>query len=294
MLVILEAVSGPVAGRRIEVRAGTIVRIGRAGKSDHAIAEDSYLSGLHFSVQCDGAQCRIRDLGSSNGTFVNGARISEQVVQAGDSVVAGGSTFRIHIDLAPDIAGVGIPLVKTVTAPVSITSRTMGGAPGYTKAELTLINVLYGPGEQAFSIIDVSRDSRLPAFLNASGEAHEPLDAAGSAYLVALPAEAQLLHVLMKDGWGRGWGFYATSQTGLSEVRAHFINFVRLRTSSGAGLTFRFWDPRVLRALVPAMPQDEVDAFFGPCTRMIVEAEKSTMALEFSRNQPRQQTIVLA
>jgi len=294
MLVILEAVSGPVAGRRIEIRGGSIVRIGRTGKSDHAIAEDSYLSGLHFSAECDGAQCRIRDLGSSNGTFVNGARISEQVVQAGDSVVAGGCTFRIHIDLLPDITGVGLPSLKTAATPIPIASRTMADAPGYSNAELTLLNALYGSGRQVFAIIDVSRDSRLPAFLNASGETQEPLDDSGSAFLVALPAEAQLLHVLMKDGWGHGWGFYATSKTGLSEVRAHFINFVRLRTSSGAGLTFRFWDPRVLRALVPVMPQEEVNAFFGPCERMIVEAEKPTMALEFSRNQPRQQTILLA
>ena len=294
MLVILEAVSGPVAGRRIEVRGGTIVRIGRTGKSDHAIAEDSYLSGLHFSAECDGTQCRIRDLGSSNGTFVNGARISEQVVQAGDSVVAGGSTFRIHIELLPDITRVETPSLKTAATPVSIATRTMADAPGYSAAELALLNALYRPGEQVFAIIDVLRDSRLPAFLNASGEAREPLDAEGSAFLVALPAEAQLLHVLMKDGWGRGWGFYIASQTGLQEVRAHFINFVRLRTSSGAGLTFRFWDPRVLRALVPAMSQEEMDAFFGPCARMIVEAEKSTMALEFSRTQPRQHTIVLA
>jgi len=294
MLVILEAVSGPVAGRRIEIRGGSIVRIGRTGKSDHAIAEDSYLSGLHFSAECDGAQCRIRDLGSSNGTFVNGARISEQVVQAGDSVVAGGCTFRIHIDLLPDITGVGLPSLKTAATPIPIASRTMADAPGYSNAELTLLNALYGSGQQVFAIIDVSRDSRLPAFLNASGEAHEPLADSGSAFLVALPAEAQLLHVLMKDGWGHGWGFYATSKTGLSEVRAHFINFVRLRTSSGAGLTFRFWDPRVLRALVPVMPQEEVNAFFGPCERMIVEAEKPTMALEFSRNQPRQHTILLA
>ena len=294
MLVILEAVSGPVAGRRIEIRGGTIVRIGRTGKSDHAIAEDSYLSGLHFSAECDGTQCRIRDLGSSNGTFVNGARVSEQVVQAGDSVVAGGSTFRIHIELLPDITGIELPLLKTAATPVSIAARTMADAPGYSSAELTLLNALYGSVEQVFAILDLSRDSRLPAFLNASGEAHEPLDAAGSAFVVALPAEAQLLHVLMKDGWGRGWGFYATSRSGLSEVRAHFISFVKLRTSSGAGLTFRFWDPRVLRALVPAMPQEEVDAFFGPCARMTVEAEKPTMALEFSRNQPRQQTILLA
>ncbi|HYV64553.1 MAG TPA: FHA domain-containing protein, partial [Bryobacteraceae bacterium] len=73
MVVILEAVAGPVLGRRIEVRGGSIVRIGRAGKSDYVIAEDGYLSGAHFSVECDGTQCRIRDLGSSNGTFVNGS-----------------------------------------------------------------------------------------------------------------------------------------------------------------------------------------------------------------------------
>src|SRR5437016_13511959 len=99
MIAILEAISGPITGRRLEVRGGSIVRIGRTGKSDYAIAEDGYLSGLHFSVECDGAQCRVRDLGSSNGTFVNGARVTDQVVRESDSVVAGGSTFRIHIDL---------------------------------------------------------------------------------------------------------------------------------------------------------------------------------------------------
>src|ERR1700726_1284132 len=100
MLVILEAVSGPVAGRRIEVREGTSLRIGRSSKSDYAIGEDSYLSGQHFAVECDGAQCRVRDLGSSNGTFVNGERITETVAREGDSVVAGGSTFAIHLDVS--------------------------------------------------------------------------------------------------------------------------------------------------------------------------------------------------
>ena len=37
MLVILEAVSGPIAGRKIEVRSGTILRIGRTAKSDYAL-----------------------------------------------------------------------------------------------------------------------------------------------------------------------------------------------------------------------------------------------------------------
>jgi len=43
------------------------------------------------------------------------------------------------------------------------------------------------------------------------------------------------------------------------------------------------------------MPQEEADLFFGPCERMIVEAEKPGMALELSRTPrgPRQQTVML-
>src|ERR1022692_2439119 len=54
MLVVLEAAAGPIAARRIAVHAGSTLRIGRSAKSDYAIGEDSYLSSLHFSVECDG------------------------------------------------------------------------------------------------------------------------------------------------------------------------------------------------------------------------------------------------
>jgi pSer/pThr/pTyr-binding forkhead associated (FHA) protein len=301
MVVILEAVSGPVLGKRIEVRGGNIVRIGRTGKSDYPIAEDGYLSGLHFAVECDGTQCRIRDLGSSNGTFVNGSRVTEQVVQEGDSVVAGGSTFVIHVDLLPSITGVG--MMKTATVPTPLASATKVSEPlpqqgGYSPAEAALLNALYASGEEVFAVVDASRDSRIPAFLDAAGEPYTSLDTSGraAAYVVALPAEARLVHVLIKDGWGRGWGFYGTSKAGLETVRLHFTSFVSLQTASGAAMTFRFWDPRVLRAMLPPMPPEEADAFFGPCERIVVEAEKPAMALEFCRTpgRPRQQTIVLA
>jgi len=301
MVVILEAVSGPVLGKRIEVRGGSIVRIGRTGKSDYPIAEDGYLSGLHFAVECDGTQCRIRDLGSSNGTFVNGSRVTEQVVQEGDSVVAGGSTFVIHVDLLPSITGVG--MMKTATVPTPLASATKVSEPlpqqgGYSPAETALLSALYASGEAVFAVVDASRDSRIPAIMDAAGELYTSLDTSGraAAYVVALPAEARLVHVLIKDGWGRGWGFYGTSKAGLETVRSHFTSFVSLQTASGAAMTFRFWDPRVLRAMLPPMPPEEADAFFGPCERIVVEAEKPAMALEFCRTpgRPRQQTIVLA
>ena len=61
MLVILEAVSGPIAGRKIEVRSGTILRVGRTAKSDYALGEDSYLSGQHFAIENDGTLEQLRE-----------------------------------------------------------------------------------------------------------------------------------------------------------------------------------------------------------------------------------------
>ena len=297
MLVTLEAVSGPIAGRRIEIRPGTILRIGRTAKSDYALGEDSYLSGQHFAIENDGNEARARDLGSSNGTFVNGERVvSENVLREGDSLTAGGSTFTIHIDAAAQPAAQE-PAPRVSTLPTDafpgtskITRADVALAlegnrwPGFTRAQSMLLSSLYRDGETVFAVLDPVRDARIPAFLDASGEQFVPLDDGVRvvAYVVQLPPNARLLDVLIKDGWSRGWGFYCTSPGGLEQVCVHFKNFITLYTPAGTPMTFRFWDPRVLRACAPAfLPQEAAD-FFGPLTRLFVEGEKMEMAVEYS------------
>jgi len=296
MLVILEAVSGPIAGRKIEVHAGTILRIGRTAKSDYALSEDSYLSGQHFAIENDGNEARARDLGSSNGTFVNGERVvSENVLREGDSLTAGGSTFSIHIDSIAQSSREAPSRVSTLpTDSFPGTSRInraeLGLAsestswPGFTRAQSVLLTSLYRGGENVFAVLDPIRDARIPAFLDASGEQFVPLDDGirVASYVVQLPPHARLLDVLVKDGWSRGWGFYCTSAGGIGEVCSHFKNFVTLYTPNGTPLTFRFWDPRVLRASLPTfLPQEAMD-FFGPLLRILVEGEKTEMAVEYS------------
>lgn len=295
MIVILEAVSGPIAGRRIEVRSGTILRIGRTAKSDYALGEDSYLSGQHFAIENDGTSARARDLGSSNGTFLNGERVvSENLLREGDSLTAGGSTFTIHIDATG--AAVQEPSPRVATMPTDSFPGTSkisraelglvdsGAWPGFSRAQSVLLTALYRDGRTVFAVLDPARDARIPAFLDASGERHLPLDDGMrvAAFVVQLPPHARLLDVLIKDGWSHGWGFYCTSNVTLEEVCGHFRNFVTLTTANGIPMTFRFWDPRVLRAIAPAlMPQEAVD-FFGPIARLIVEGEKAEMAVEYS------------
>ena len=54
------------------------------------------VSGLHAEIVADSDSLRLRDLGSTNGTFVNGRRISETLVQEEDLVQFADVPFRVR------------------------------------------------------------------------------------------------------------------------------------------------------------------------------------------------------
>lgn len=59
------------------------------------------VSRKHCRIIKDGGGLRIEDLGSSNGTYHNGARVQESAVQAGDLLTVGPVTFTVQIDGFP-------------------------------------------------------------------------------------------------------------------------------------------------------------------------------------------------
>lgn len=77
-------------GERVALLADHVV--GRSRRCDLTIAEDPWVSGEHSCVRWHAQQWVIRDLGSRNGTFVNGAKIEpgrEVVLQGGDVIEFG-------------------------------------------------------------------------------------------------------------------------------------------------------------------------------------------------------------
>lgn len=97
MRLILEIISGPKTGQRIEARAGQVVHIGRTTSADVPIG-DSFMSGRHFAVECKGNACSVRDLGSRNGTQVNGEKVPSAVLREGDKIHAGQTDFVVHVE----------------------------------------------------------------------------------------------------------------------------------------------------------------------------------------------------
>jgi pSer/pThr/pTyr-binding forkhead associated (FHA) protein len=82
--------------RRFPLAAGTFV-IGRA--TDAAIQIDSVgVSRLHARILVSGREARIEDLGSKNGTFVDGRPVKDpRILNDGDEVRVGpiALTFRV-------------------------------------------------------------------------------------------------------------------------------------------------------------------------------------------------------
>lgn len=84
--------SGPRTGQRLFVRHGFL--IGKQPGCDLQI-EDGFTSSQHAQIAMDQVgNCRIYDRGSTNGTFVNNARITEQALEHGASIRIGSTELR--------------------------------------------------------------------------------------------------------------------------------------------------------------------------------------------------------
>jgi hypothetical protein len=81
-------------------------RVGRA-KDNELLLDSPWVSALHSCLQWSEPGCwELRDLGSRNGTFINGSRLGEgerRVLRAGGSIAFGdpGSTWLLEDDGAP-------------------------------------------------------------------------------------------------------------------------------------------------------------------------------------------------
>lgn len=84
--------SGPRAGTRIALFHG--FSIGKAPDCSLVI-DDGYASSHHAQIGLDGRGfCTIYDRGSTNGTFVNGTRVTEMPLEHGSSVRIGATELR--------------------------------------------------------------------------------------------------------------------------------------------------------------------------------------------------------
>ena len=89
----LVCLAGPYAGRAFPV--GSTLVVGRDPAHDLPLSEDSMVSRRHARLAPSGDGLEISDEGSSNGTWLNGSRITRAVARPGDEITFGQSRFRL-------------------------------------------------------------------------------------------------------------------------------------------------------------------------------------------------------
>jgi transcriptional regulator with GAF, ATPase, and Fis domain len=104
----LVALSGPLEGAVYPLEAE--LSIGRE-KTNGIAVEDRVLSRRHCVIHRDNEQFAIRDLNSSNGTYVNGLPATTRILKDGDQIKAGQSLFLfVHNDGIPMTASLPLEL----------------------------------------------------------------------------------------------------------------------------------------------------------------------------------------
>jgi diguanylate cyclase (GGDEF)-like protein len=97
----LVVIAGPSFGEMYKLRGDRTV-LGRGDKTDVRIVDDG-ISREHAAVQREGGKIVLVDLGSTNGTYCNGARVPRRELADGDKISIGAATilkftYQDHLD----------------------------------------------------------------------------------------------------------------------------------------------------------------------------------------------------
>ena len=95
----LVVVRGSLAGKEHPLEREKLV-LGRGPGVDLAI-DDAEMSSQHAAVEFSGEGFRICDLGSTNGTFVNGKRVAAKDLEAGDRIELGRHLLQLRLEERP-------------------------------------------------------------------------------------------------------------------------------------------------------------------------------------------------
>ena len=86
---VLKTAAGAEPSLTFRILPGNIKTIGRATRADFTV-EAALVSRVHCRLTAGASEIEVVDLGSTNGTFVNGERIKKRkTVKAGDRIGIG-------------------------------------------------------------------------------------------------------------------------------------------------------------------------------------------------------------
>lgn len=97
MKVVLRVIEGPHLGRVFEFNQPDTFLIGRGESAHLRLPEDPYLSRHHCLLEISPPRVFLRDLDSTNGSYVNGERVKTAHLKSGDRIQGGRTVLEVEV-----------------------------------------------------------------------------------------------------------------------------------------------------------------------------------------------------
>ena len=118
MRVTLRVLAGPYHGQEFVFDQHDTFLIGRSENAHLYLPEDRFFSRHHCLLEIAPPRCFLRDLGSTNGTYVNGQRVQESFLKSGDRIQGGQTVLEVDVQVEQRPSESEAP---TLTRPLEIT-----------------------------------------------------------------------------------------------------------------------------------------------------------------------------
>jgi adenylate cyclase len=153
---------------KYDVRDGAPMLVGRAPTCDVPVF-DPTVSRRHAELSIVAGGVKVTDLGSANGTFVNGEKITDKTVRGGDVVTFGKVVFKLQDSSPPrPIPGgmggapAGATIVRSVKGGTSFGMPSVADlealkAPGTGEQTKEVVNAITQMQEKLRTLLEVSR-----------------------------------------------------------------------------------------------------------------------------------------
>ncbi|MEY2465661.1 MAG: hypothetical protein QOD03_182 [Verrucomicrobiota bacterium] len=153
----LVVLSAEMTGRTHELTVDKTT-IGRVDDNTFQIAEPS-VSSHHCEILLRGSDVVVKDLNSTNGTFINNEKVSESVLKPGQTLRLGQIELRLEVDGMP--APAPVPANASAPAPAPM----MASAPAMKKAvDQTVVM------QRGVSLNDLEQGGGRPAGFDTAGK----------------------------------------------------------------------------------------------------------------------------
>lgn len=249
----IEVITGRYAGTAALFGAGDVCRVGARAGSEVWVNSDRFVEPSHCVVAASGSGVRVHNL-SRSGTYVNGVLADGVALSHGDWVVTG-STVSLFLSSAHSEQD-----FDTVLTRLARRFDSLSDAPRYYLGKFD----------------DAGLAAELAAML--------PPEATSAVFqsrlwLLRIPDSWPALPWFLRAVWGKGLGVFIHSDAPTSAIAAHIRGAYERRAD------IPFFDPRILRTLLPELVADQAQRAFGPIASFFVESQLPHSAFIFRRAQ---------